>query len=84
MAGQDSPNDSGGTPITLNATVKLVGTVTSLNLFDNRFNDIEVTLAHPLAASANGGPPLGVTGGDVGPGARIKIYVPPSVLTVGS
>jgi hypothetical protein len=81
---QDSANDSGGTPITVGATVKLVGVVTAMSLGDNRFNDIEVTLSHPLSASQQSGPPLGITGGDVGPGNRTKINVAPSMLTVGA
>lgn len=80
----DSPNDAVGTPITIGATVKLVGVVTAMNLFDNRYNDIEVLIAHPLAA--NVGPPTDIaTGGDRSvPGYRIRLTFPPAVLLVGA
>lgn len=84
MAGQDSPNDSNGVALVVGDTVKLVGTVTAMNLFDNRFNDLEVTLSHPLSAATFSGPQLGVTGGDVGPGPRLKVNVPAVMLIKGA
>lgn len=84
MAGQDSPNDANGVPLVAGDTVKLVGTITGMNLFDNRFNDIEVTLSHPLSASVFQGPPLGITGGDVGTGPRLKVSVPAAMLVKGA
>lgn len=81
MPGQDSPNDANGVAITVGATVKLVGTVASLNLFDNRFNDVVITLSHPVAGQL----PTFLTGGDSSqPGYKVQISVPPNVLLVGS
>lgn len=85
MAGQDSPNDSGGVALVVGDTVKLVGTVSAMDLFNNRFNDIEVTLSHPPSATVFSGPQLGITGADMTvPGPRLKITVPAFMLTKGA
>ena len=85
----DALVDANGAAITLGATVKLVGTVTGLNGFSLRFNDVQITLSHPLPASS--GPPLNqqsnnqVSGGNLNtPGYRTVLSVPPGVLVVGS
>ena len=84
----DSPNDSAGNPITVGATVKLVGVVTSIDLLSNRFHDIKVTISHPLASSA-GTPKDASTNYMEGtemtpPGYRQTLAFPPGVLTLGS
>lgn len=55
----DSPNDSAGNPITVGATVKLVGTVTKLNLLDPHYADVEVLLSHPISNTLYTDPPMG-------------------------
>ncbi len=80
--GQDPSLDSAGTPIILGDTVKLVGVITGVNLFDNRFRDIEVTLSHPVAMTPQASPTEGGNATNLGPG--LKINVPASVLTKGS
>lgn len=47
----DAVLDSAGVALAVNDTVNLVGTVTAINLLDNRFNDIEVTLSHPTTVA---------------------------------
>jgi hypothetical protein len=39
--------DAVGTVISVGATVKLVGTVTSINAFDQHFGEVVVTLSNP-------------------------------------
>jgi hypothetical protein len=91
MPGAENLVDANGTPITVGATVKLVGVVTSMNPFSNRFNDVKITISHPLPASfgpardqvQNGN--VAVDGGnDQSPGYRLNLAVPPGVLVVGS
>ena len=89
MAGFDPPVDANGATITVGATVKLVGTVASINSFDNRYNDIVVTLLHPVITTPSSSNPaipgVNLTGGDPSvPGYRTTISVPPTVLVVGS
>jgi len=87
MAGYEAPLDSGGSTITVGATVKLVGTVLAINGFDNRFNDIQIQINHPISASSSNPAMMTVneTGGDaVIPGYRLVLNFPPGVLTVGS
>ena len=81
--------DANGAAVTLGATVKLVGVVTSVNPFSNRFHEVQITLSHPLAASA--GPPKNQLGTNYAegvelnpPGYRVVIECPPGVLVVGS
>ena len=90
MAGADSIVDSGGTPITVGLTVKLVATVVSINAFDNRYNDVLIQIVHPLVTTPSSTHPAlpgmaGPTGGDATvPSYRLQLSVPPTVLTVGS
>jgi hypothetical protein len=77
----DSPNDANGAAVTLGAAVKLQGTVTAINLFDNRFNDIEVTITHPLAAQDTIKQPTGADSSV--PGLRLKFTVPAGYLVLG-
>lgn len=75
------PLDANGTPITVGATVKLVGTVLSVNQFDNRYNEILISISHPIAGVV----PANITGGDpTVPGYRVQVTTPPAVLIVGA
>ena len=77
-----SPVDANGTAITVGATVKLVGTVTGINQFDNRLNEITISISHPLSGVV---PLVNTTGGDLTvPGYRTTVTTPPQVLVVGS
>ena len=78
-----APVDSAGNPITVGAAVKLLGTVTSINVFSNNYHEITVTLTNPLASYPDvlvgvGGTSFGMT-----PAAAKVISVPPTVLTLG-
>lgn len=82
MAGQASPNDANGVALVVGDTVKLVGVVTSMNLFDNRFNDLTITISHPITSILS---QTGITGADATvPGYRTVITVPAAVLVKGS
>jgi hypothetical protein len=74
----DTNRDSANVAIAVGDTVNIVGTVSAINLVDNRFNDVEVTLSHPVAGVI---PPVGleVNNGEIG--ARKKVYLPASVVT---
>jgi len=82
----DAMLDANGVAITVGATVKLVGVVTSLNPFDNRFRDVQITLSHPLPSSS--GPAVNIVhpvGAEVTPPGYITVIsVPPGVLVVGA
>ncbi len=82
MPGQDSPNDANGVALAVGDTVKLVGVITAMDLFNNRFNDLTVTITHPITGIL---PVQGATGGDATvPGYRTVITVPAAVLVKGS
>ena len=81
--------DANGVLVTVGATVKLVGTVVSVNAGANRFHEVVIQVSHPLPASA--GAPKDINGfytscAEVNPpGYRVKtIGVPAGVLIVGS
>jgi len=87
----DAMVDANGVAITLGATVKLVGVVTALSPFDNRYHDVTLTLSHPLSASFGGAkdmPPYKTNymeGAEINPpGSSITISVPAAVLVVGA
>ncbi len=74
----DTNLDSAAVAIAVGNTVNIVGTVTAINLVDPRFNDIEVTLSHPVTGVT---PTVGseVNNGEIG--ARKKVYLPASCVT---
>lgn len=87
----DAMLDANGVAITVGATVKLVGVVTSLNPFDNRFHDVTISLSHPLPASTGGAkdmPPYKMNYSEGAerdpPGNSATIAVPPGLLIVGA
>lgn len=65
----DVMKDVNGVALTVGATVKLVGTITSLNANDPHFGDVAITLLHP-------------NGTDPKAAAQITAY--PLQLVVGS
>lgn len=74
--------DFNGTPIVMNQTVKLVGVVTGIDIFDTGYGEITVTLTHPLAVPdvivAEGAETRPLVGG------RKVIQVSPTMLVVGA
>jgi hypothetical protein len=74
--------DFNGTPLALGQTVKLVGTITALNPFDNKFREVTITLSHPVP----GVPDVIVAQGadPQEPGAVKTISVSPTMLVVGA
>ena len=80
-AGADSGVDAVGTGLLIGQTVKLVGVVTAIDLFSNKYHDITVMLTQKLVIDQNNytsAPNLTV------PGYRTVIKVPASVLVVGT
>jgi hypothetical protein len=81
--------DSLGTPLAVGQTVKLVGTITALYPFDNTYNEVVITLSHPVPGVFDVTDTVGTTGPDAtvhgpGPGAVKTISVPALMLVVGA
>jgi hypothetical protein len=74
----DTNLDSAAVAIAVGDTVKITGTVASINLVDNRFNDVAVTLTNPKTGII---PPVGIEPNSGEIGARRTVYLPASVLT---
>jgi len=74
--------DANGVAITVGATVKLVGVVTSVNALDNRYNSVAITLLHPIAGVPDVGSSPGAEG--VKQSGKKTIEVTASMLVVGA
>ena len=76
-----APVDSLGAAITVGAAVKLLGTVTAINIFDNRYAEVTVLLTNPISV-----PDVVVAAGaqKTVPGGAVKsISIAPTMLTLG-
>lgn len=80
-AGADRGVDAVGIPILVGSTVKLVGTVTAIDLFSTKYHDITVMLTQSLVIDHNN---YVSAPNPTVPGYRTMIKVPASVLVVGS
>jgi len=75
-------NDALGTALVVGQTVKITGTIVSLDPWDNTYQGVLITLLHPVAGVPDVNLPAG--GQAVAGGAVKTLAVHPSMLVVGS